>query len=290
MSPYDFLAISGLPILLILAVLWLARKLLLTRLIKSVEHEFNRKLETLRSDLRNNEEEYRADIQSRINEIVAIQSGVMSSITSRQNTLTQRRFEAIDQVWDSLYVHKSLYGLSAILAHIDFDKSVKLVVSDTKMRDFFSSLEAQFKVNLDKAAQRNSQKEQLYVSSRAWVLFSAYRAIIMRVYIEITLLKTGTGKERLDMAAVSGLVKAALPHQAEYIDKYGEKGGYHWLLDEIERQLLVELKAMMTEVKAEVVNIEQASELFKYANEVASSHNEFLSDLPDDITTDIPRP
>ena len=44
--------------------LWLCKKLIATRLTKSVEHEFNEKLEKIRADLRASEELLKAELRA----------------------------------------------------------------------------------------------------------------------------------------------------------------------------------------------------------------------------------
>jgi hypothetical protein len=68
----------------------------------------------------------------------------------------------------------------------------------------------------------------------AWAVFSAYQAIATQALIKLELIKSGVGKDLLDKNAVPKLVKAVLPHQAAYIDKFGD-AGLHYLLEELER-------------------------------------------------------
>ena len=59
--------------------LWLSRKLFVTRLTRSVGHEFDKQLEALRSDL-----------HAREAEIEALRSGALTAIASRQIALDKR--------------------------------------------------------------------------------------------------------------------------------------------------------------------------------------------------------
>ncbi len=69
-------------------ILYLCRKLIETRLTHSVKHEFDKKLELVRADLRSKEVE-----------IAALRGGALSAMASRQITLDKRRLEAVDQLW-----------------------------------------------------------------------------------------------------------------------------------------------------------------------------------------------
>jgi hypothetical protein len=48
-------------------------------------------------------------------------------------------------------------------------------------------------------------------------------------------------KDIVDKHSIAKLVKAALPHRVAYIDKFGD-AGYHNLLEELEKELLVRCK------------------------------------------------
>ena len=82
--------------------LWLGRNLIFTRLTKSVEHEFNGRLETLKAQLRDSEERLKAELRNRESEIAALRGGALSALASRQAALDKRRLEAVDQLWTSV--------------------------------------------------------------------------------------------------------------------------------------------------------------------------------------------
>lgn len=63
-------------------VAFLARNLILTRLKASVQHEFDRKLETLRADLHKSEESFKADLRAKETQIEVLRSGALSGLVS----------------------------------------------------------------------------------------------------------------------------------------------------------------------------------------------------------------
>jgi hypothetical protein len=63
--------------------LWLARKLIATRLVMSVKHEFDSKLEMLRSQLRESEAALGADLRAKEAEIDALRRGALSTAAGR---------------------------------------------------------------------------------------------------------------------------------------------------------------------------------------------------------------
>ena len=93
----------------------------------------------------------------------------------------------------------------------------------------------------------------------------------MQAVMRLQIIKSGIGaKDFLDTEAVAKLVKTALPHQASYIDKYGE-AGYHYLLEELEGELLKEFQKMLAGTEADKASIKQAAEILKQSNELMDS-------------------
>jgi hypothetical protein len=65
---------------------------------KGIQHNFDQKLEELRAQLRRDEEQLKADLRTRDDEIAALRSGALSGMASRQAALDKRRLEAIEKV------------------------------------------------------------------------------------------------------------------------------------------------------------------------------------------------
>jgi len=84
----------------------------------------------------------------------------------------------------------------------------------------------------------------------------------------LQVLKSGApAKDIMDDQAIAKVIKAALPHQAEFIDKYGASG-YYFLVDQLESKLLQDLQAMLGGSEADKASIQQAAEILRASNEV----------------------
>mgnify|MGYP007037817717 CR=1 FL=1 len=70
-----------------LALAWLGRHLITTRLKASVQHEFDEKLEAIRTEFRKSEESFKSDLRAKENQIAALQGGALSGMVSRQAAL-----------------------------------------------------------------------------------------------------------------------------------------------------------------------------------------------------------
>lgn len=247
--------------------LWLGRNLIATRLTASVEHEFNSKLESLRADLRAKE-----------TEIAALRGGAMSALESRQIALDKRRLEAVDQLWSAVTALGPAKGISSFMVIMKFEAAAEEAAKNPNFRKIFEALGA----GLDPAKMDFSQsaKARPFVSPMAWALFSAYQAIAVQAIVKLQIVKSGVGADMLDKQAATKLVKAALPHQAEYVDKYGDTG-FHYLLEELEGRLLDEMQNMLKGVEADKASLDQAAEILKRSNELSESTRQ--SEVPPSI-------
>ena len=111
-------------------------------------------------------------------------------------------------------------------------------------------------------------------------VFSAYQAIVWFAVAKLHILKLGIADAKLlDPSGVEKLIKSALPHHAEYIEKRGPPA-YHYLLDELETRLLVELRQMLEGTESDAANVAQAAEIIKLSEDVMkmASQNAALSE------------
>lgn len=265
---------------LVTIVLWLCRNLIATRLTKSVQHEFDTKLESVRTNLRESEEMFRADLRAKENEISSLRSGAMSAMSSRQIALDKRRLEAVDQLWSAFTALGPAKNVAVVIAPYNFDKVLEESARDPKLREAFTMMGSL--VDVKKIDLSDSTRARPFVSPMAWAIFSAYQAIVMRGVAKVELIKSGLGKNFLDNEVTARLVKAALPHHEEYIDKYGDSG-YHLLLDELEVKLLNEIQKMQAGVESDKASIEQAAEILKLSNEVLNSSKQDSELMKDEL-------
>lgn len=96
--------------------LWLGRNLISTRLTKSVEHEFNAKLDKLQAELRASEARLNADLRAKEAEISALRSGALSALASRQISLDKRRLEAAEQIWSAVAALQPACALASTMS------------------------------------------------------------------------------------------------------------------------------------------------------------------------------
>jgi hypothetical protein len=251
---------------LLALVLWLARKLISTRLVKSVEHEFDAKLAKLGSELREGEEQLRASLRARETEIAALRSGALSAMSGRQAALDKRRLEAVDQLWASVTALGPARFLAATLAVVKIDAASELAQRDPKARQFFETIGLGFDPkSMDHAS---AAKARPYVSPMIWAVFSAMQAVASHAVIQWHALKSGINPTGLiDDEAIKKLIKSALPHYANYIDTNGS-AAFYYTFDALEATLLAEIQKMLAGVESDKASVDQAAEILRHSQEI----------------------
>ena len=247
------------------AALWLARNLISVRLTKSVEHEFNEKLERVRTDYRQREEELRAGLQARAAEIEALRVGALSAMSGRQAAIDKRRLEAVDQLWTSVTALASARALAASLSVIKVEAVGEMAQRDEKVRQFVEMLGFGFDAN--KMDHGGAAKAQPFVSPMVWAVYSAMQAVASHAVIQWHALKSGLNPTRIiDEEKVKSLIKVALPHYSDYVDKHGS-ASFYYTLDALESQLLAAIQQMLNGADNDRATIDRAAEILKHSSE-----------------------
>lgn len=252
--------------------LWLAREVISTRLKWSVQHEFDGKIESVRSDFRAAEERLKAQLREKETEISALRSGTLSALASRQASLDRRRLEAMDQLWAAFNSLGSARALAASLSVLNIEAIAKVTERDPQVRQFVETIGTGF--DQTKIDYESANKARLFVSPMAWAVFAAYRAITSHSIIRWHALKNGLGsKDFANREAIEKTIVAALPQYKGYLEKNGPDAYYH-LLEELEAKLLSELQSMMSSNDADKASLAQAAEIIKQANALQAKTDE----------------
>jgi hypothetical protein len=221
---------------------------------RRIQHGFDGKIENLKAELRQNEERLKHDLRTKEAEISALREGVLSGRANRQALLDKRRLEAVEKVWTAVIALGPAKALSATMSIINYDE----VVKDPEKRQVIEH----FLPRTDDHSKPIAMNEQPFVSQIAWAYFLAYLAIIRSACIRAELLRGGIEEpeELLDVKEIKEVLKAALPHQSQFIEK-SKPEAFHGLLDELEQKLLTELTNMLEGRALDVAALTQAKHI-----------------------------
>jgi hypothetical protein len=248
------------------AALWLGRELVSKRLTKAIEHEFNVKLETLRSEISASEARLNAELRVKETDIAALRSGALSALSSRQVALDKRRLEAVDQLWASAIALGPARAIAGMISTFNFEVAAERAVKEPKLRAIASMIGNNFDPSkLDLSA---AEKARPFLTPMVWAVYSAMRAVAMHGVMRWMVIKGGLGSANfVNDESVKELIKAVLPHWSEYLDKHGASVYYN-ACEQLEARLLVELQIMLSGSVADQYSIEQSLEIMRLSNKV----------------------
>lgn len=251
---------------LLAVALWLARKLIITRLSNSVQHEFNVRIEGIRSEMRRKEEEFRAELRNRDDAIAAVRAAGLDALSANRVVLSKRRVEAVDQLLRST---KMLWaGTMAVnyVATLKMDLVNQEIERDRKLAQIFTALDTVSDKFLEDMKTSEAAFARPYVSETTWALYSAYQAIVVSCVSQLRMLRLGfSPKKFLDPTTMEAMVKEVLPERAAFIDQH-RAGAYPVLLQELDRRLNDSLRADAEGVATSETTVRHAASLTRAAS------------------------
>jgi len=231
---------------------------------KRIQHDFDSKLEALKDDLRKKDQQ-----------ISALRSGALSGLASRQAAIDKRRLEAIDRLWASAIAQNRYKALTKMTQSLKMEEFIQASTQQDadgekarKMATFIWN-----SAHLDDVKQIDCQpeNERPFLSPLVWALFSAYRQVLALPIVQLAAARTGAGDSVLaDPKPLLNLVKSAIPHQTEFIDKYG-RDSLAFLVDELEERLLSEIRSSLHNADGDHKSLEQAAAILKASDKLAES-------------------
>ncbi len=248
------------------AALWLGRSLLITRLRNAVQHEFDAKLESLKTELRASEEQLKADLRRKDAQIEALRGGALSGLASRQSLLDKKRVEGIEKLWSAVVAMGPAEVALAWMATVKFEAAAKETATNPKFREIFEVIGGS--IDLDKMKLAKASHVRPFVSDLSWAIFSAYQAIGIHAVSQLMMLKSGLGQpDFLNTEKVTSLVEAVLPHQAEYLSRAGANG-YHYLVEELKTLLLAQLRHDLRGEDLDQDSLDRSARILREAEEL----------------------
>lgn len=235
---------------LLLFIVWLSRKLIITRLTNSVKHEYDKKLEALKVELK-----------EKTAQIEAIRSGALSGVINRQSYIYTRQIEAIDQIWGSVVDMGSAKSIASEISLYNYKETALQMDKQPQLKQVFEMMNKNFDVKCLSTSVAN--KARPFITDLVWAYYSAYIVILSYYHVKAVLLEKGLGKEELiNENKVHEVLIRAFPDDASDIVDYGF-GDFHQFLDKLENLLLSEIKNIMLGVKANEDSINQALQIIK---------------------------
>lgn len=244
---------------------------------KGIQHNFDEKLEALKAQLRRDEEQLKADLHERDDEIAALRSGALSGMASRQAALDKRRLEAIEKVWSAVIDRWQWKNLAKMVGPLKMDVTITAASQQNeegrKIRELAEIIWKTSGLNDDnlKPITEYIDKERPFLSPMTWALFSVYRQVLNLPAFQVMIMRTGVDQKIIaDTKPILDMVRVALPHYSDYLDQFGTSG-LSLLIDDLEERLLGEIVASLESTASDDKTVAQAAAILKAVQKVAAS-------------------
>lgn len=263
---------ASIPTFILAFVLWLGKGLISTRLKESVSHEFNVRLERLKSELSKDSDQIRS-----------VADMLLERLNFASTPAWQRKLQAVDELWQGFLEIKKYTWAARSLSIFKLDIVGERVEDDQDLREFFKTAHKSAKNDMEEILKsyRSAQVSRPWISTTSWAIFSAYGAIIQWSITTAMVLQIGVNpKGLLSTENIINLIKEALP-DFELSDPVRAHHFYPEALDLLEKKLLVDLKDFIDGKSEDDDALERArrvlhssSELLSQARHVSEKINE----------------
>lgn len=257
---------------------------------KTLQSRFDARLESLKADYRLQEELLRADLRSRDSDLENLRRNALSGAAARQVIIDKRQIEALERVWASVVerrVQKLLLGQMQIL-NLD---AIRKTISAASERDRAATKE--FLAKMSQMVGVDGMKplsditlDKPFIDPLVWSIYKTYMSLLAYGWIHFTALKDGVDSKFLngpdDLIVI---IKKVLPHQAEFLDQYGESGLFH-LGDELEDKLLATLRDALDGRRLDEATIKRSHEIVQLTAGLARPRKADLPPAPAGLTNE----
>lgn len=236
------LASAGSTTVLTALLAWLFKSWITVRLTKSVQHEYDEKLTTLRSKLTRQEESFRAELHERSSSIERLSNQVFSGLSHQHNLLFQKRIDGIDAILKSIELLRSGRVAAEFLSSFRLDKISKSTTDYPKIQQLFKT----FADSIDDDDIKSSTCHHIrpYVSPMCWASFKAYRGVIMYGVSVVKFIPQGFDMTMFDEQKILNLAQVALPDYSSNLEKFGVSSALA-LIHKLEASVHSEIQKML---------------------------------------------
>lgn len=241
------------------------RNWFIVRITSSVKHEYDAKLEVIKSELKTTEQDLLFKLEARDGELQALKSGALSNLSQRQAVLYEKQIEAVERIWSVISLTSILKIIPAMMSTFKMDEISKAIATNSNLQEMFKMIGKN--VDDEKIKKMNANAARPFVSALVWAYFSAYQTIVFHYIAQLKLLEMGMELKFVKTEDMIELIKKLLPHQAEYIDKFGPDAAFY-LLDEVETKLLNEINNMLKGTGLSEDNINEAAQINELAKNI----------------------
>lgn len=236
-------------------VLFLLRNWIITRLKESISHEYNQRLETIKSELRKSE-----------TEVDSLRTSLLSGTIHRGKLIYEKRIHATQVIWECTHRIAPLRQVAKFMRRINYENAAYLAQTQKDIRDFVRAFG--INKNITEIGYNEAKKVQLFLSNLAWAYYESYHALACHAVLQQIIIEEALPPNLLDDKSVKTLLIAIYPDKKVFIE--GSKiAELYDLMDDIEQKLFTELKALLKGKENDEEDIAHAREIINASQQLA---------------------
>jgi hypothetical protein len=253
------------------AVIWLSREWISVRLKSSIQHEYDRKLEAHKSQLKTEQELAILDIKTAVTRDAALHAAAHASFSEGQKASMERKLNGFDRLWGEVLRFRD--GLPAVMGFMDLFTvdEYRTVKDHSRFRELTADLSHE---KITSLINNDGLIEEVrpYVGEYLWIVFWCYRAILMRILLQLYLGRDDIAKmEWHKDTGTRQLIAAVLtPKEIEAFDDIRVvKVG--WLKLHFEAKILASAQQVISGEEFGAVSLKHAMEIQEQVAKVSTA-------------------
>lgn len=238
-------------------ILLIVKEWLSTRLKGSIQHEYDKKLESFKTELRKQQELDVLAIKTAVAREAAFHAAAHGSFAEGQKAAMERKLSSVDRLWTSVLQLRG--ALPKILTFIDVltvdeykgakdDPTFRALADDPTTQNFVALVP------------KGVEEARPYVGEYLWAVFYSYETIFLRI---VVLLQLGrTDAEKIEWHKDKGtrsLVEAILSEQELQVFDQTRFGKVRWLQRNLEAKILSSAQKLISGEVFGAESLEQAA-------------------------------
>jgi hypothetical protein len=160
---------------LIAIALWISRTVLIERITRSINHEYDKKLHIFNSN-----------VDSKYNQLSIVQSALLQNYTNISSNIFERKIAAIESIWQYMMKMQSIPSPSFVICDIVLDAEYSKLHLNQSIMDALSDLKYDSSMQIVQAGNTIAENARLLSGEYLYAIFFAYRALHGRL-IEVFL-------------------------------------------------------------------------------------------------------
>jgi hypothetical protein len=256
------------------------RDLVAKYLTSLVQHDFDSRIEMLKSELRRAEERVAAELRSAERQIQSVADSALTQRSSRQAVLDARRLEAVEKLWKAKTATDRLRMAAGMVSVLKLEEVFKAAEKgDTKIQALAQTLDEASVGELNGPAEEMSAtSERPFLPPDVWALFSAYQNVLLHSAVVLKSLAAGTTQFLRKEDTLKPLMLVALPEYKDFIEEFG-LAGYCHLLDALEQKLLNALTEFLDGKALDDATLKRNAEIMAAIRTANATEPEVPADL-----------